>query len=333
MKLRVSAPSNIALIKYMGKTDTQANRPANRSLSWTLGALRTTVEIEADANLTMDVWEPLDGMGPRLELSEKGKQKFLKHVERVRQVTGVKGFFHIRSANNFPSDCGIASSASSFAALTMAVIQISEKLDAKYRAPSLSEQAALSRQGSGSSCRSFFAPWSLWDQEGARGLELPVAKLIHQVVVLNAAKKEVSSSEAHQRCTTSLLFQGRVVRAEQRLESLIKAFREGSWRMAMEITWAEFWDMHALFETSQPAFGYFHPDSFRVLAKVRDFWQAHEDGPLATMDAGANVHLLWRVDQKVAAEQFGNQLAEFARVLMTDEQENLREMPVKERGL
>jgi diphosphomevalonate decarboxylase len=75
-----------------------------------------------------------------------------------------------------------------------------------------------------------------------------------------------------------------------------------TWREAFEICWAEFWDMHALFETSKPSFGYMTANTMAVLEKVKEFWSAHQDGPLTTMDAGANVHLLWRDDQWTQAQ-------------------------------
>lgn len=315
MKVVATAPSNIALIKYMGKTDTLDNLPANSSLSWTLEALQSTVEIEYDESLAADVWEPL--AGGALELSETGRAKFLKHVARVKADAGVGGFFRVRSANNFPADCGIASSASSFAALTKACYQMFEALDEDYDAPSVREQAEMSRRGSGSSCRSFFAPWAMWTREGVRPLELPVQRLLHQVAILNTAKKEVSSSEAHKRCVTSLLFKGRPQRAEERLAEFLQALRKSDWERAYDVVWAEFQDMHALFETSQPAFGYWHPDSIRVLTLAREEWRARKDGPLVTMDAGANVHLLWREDQAEAAASFGAELARAHRVLAT----------------
>ncbi len=45
-----SAPSNIALIKYMGKVDTATNKPTNSSLSWTLNSLRSFVRIKKTIN-------------------------------------------------------------------------------------------------------------------------------------------------------------------------------------------------------------------------------------------------------------------------------------------
>lgn len=293
MKVEATAPSNIALIKYMGKTDVSKNRPTNSSLSFTLDNLITTVEVEHTPELKQDEWFPLQRQGfYPIELSSKGREKFLGHVQRLRQYAGIKGFFRIRSANNFPSDAGIASSASSFAALTKALFAIFEKMGTE--SPPLFEQADLSRLGSGSSCRSFFGPWALWNSEGVKGLEATSMKIEHQLVIVDAGAKSVSSSDAHVRCTTSALFAGRPERAEKRLNDLLMALRAQDWQRCYEISWAEFWDMHALFETSEKPFGYMRPKTLEILQKVSEMWQNKGDGPIATLDAGANVHLLWR---------------------------------------
>ena len=74
--------------------------------------------------------------------------------------------------------------------------------------------------------------------------------------------------------------------------------------------------MHALFETSNPAFGYMRSGSLDVLNFVREqVWGKLGDGPLVTMDAGANVHLLYREDQADLARMMGRQLGEKWQVI------------------
>jgi len=127
VKIQSSAPSNIALIKYMGKTDSTNNRPTNSSLSFTLDNLRTFVEI-TPLDSERDQWEALAGedLLP-VELSEKGRARFLAHFAFLKLEWGLEGHYQIRSASNFPSDCGLASSASSFAALTLATARLAEE--------------------------------------------------------------------------------------------------------------------------------------------------------------------------------------------------------------
>ncbi len=326
MTLEASAPSNIALIKYMGKIDSGANRPTNSSLSWTLENLRSFVRLTADSNLTEDQWQPLkrEDVLP-FEMSEKSISRFLKHFQNLKTEFGVKENFLIESANNFPSDCGLASSASSFAALTRAAFETFAKMgNEKAMDCSVIEQAEFSRRGSGSSCRSFFGPWALWFQEGVRPLEFPMRDLSHQVIVVESEAKAVSSSEAHKRVVTSPLFHGRIERAERRLADLMSLLRVGvekpePWKKAYEIIWDEFWDMHSLFETSEQAFNYMTPQTHLVLKYFENMWKERGDGPWITMDAGANVHVLYRADQASLANEVKNHWSATLKVFSSSE--------------
>lgn len=298
MIIQTSAPSNIALIKYMGKADASQNKSTNRSLSLTLEHLRTYVELQKVDNVSCDSWMPLEKKGLiTIDLSEKGQARFLKHFQFLKETFGIEGNFIVRSANNFPSDCGIASSASSFAALTLAAYDLALHQEL-IQEKSLEELASLSQKGSGSSCRSLFSPWGLWDENGATELQLETPKLYHAIVLAENSKKQVSSSEAHKRVITSDLFQGRPERAEKRLKDLIHSLNTNLWSQACEITWQEFWDMHALFETSKPPFGYMTNASLQILNELRP----HMSELMITMDAGANVHVIYRESDLEKAE-------------------------------
>jgi diphosphomevalonate decarboxylase len=167
----------------------------------------------------------------------------------------------------------------------------------------LAEQSRLSRQGSGSSCRSFLPPGPFGARTGAKGAHIDV-NLDHAVIIVEDRAKDVSSSDAHVRVTTSRLFEGRKRRAEERLEQFTSALHSGDWKQAYQIAWAEFWDMHALFETSVPHFGYMQPGTIEALNHLRGIWTKTGDGPIVTMDAGANVHVLLRQDQRTDAKEW-----------------------------
>lgn len=296
MKWSANAPANIALIKYMGKLDGNKNLPLNASLSYTLDHCRSFVEIEINKN-GVDVWQPLEiKNGHPMQLSEAGKSRFLQHLKLLKNHFNCNSYFLIKSANNFPADCGLASSASSYAALTKAAcLAMSEIM--QIPALSTDEMAHLSQLGSGSSCRSFYQPWCIWRENTVKPVELHLQKLLHQVVVINKEKKLVSSSEAHKRVQTSALYLQRKQRSEQRLTELLHALSHNHWQQSYLLCWQEFWDMHALFETSGNPFGYMTDGSLNVLNTIRSYWEKFADGPLVTMDAGPNVHLLYREDQ------------------------------------
>jgi len=299
------APANIALIKYMGKKAAAPgepggramNMPTNRSFSFTLDNLKTFVEIAPVKLATFDTWVPLRREGLiDTALSDSGRRRYLAHFEYLKQQLGITGMFEVRSGTNFPSDCGVASSASSFAALTLASYKLAQAQNPKLDLP-LTKVAELSRVGSGSSIRSFMSPFVLWDESGISRHSFEKIQLLHQLAVVDPTKKAIGSSEAHMRVTSSMLFKGRPERANERLELLLAAFHSGEWRRAFELVWAEFFDMHALFASSQPPFFYMTSESFRIVQFYFEHWQKNGDGPLITMDAGANVHLLYRQDQ------------------------------------
>lgn len=70
------------------------------------------------------------------------------------------------------------------------------------------------------------------------------------------------------------------------------------------ISWQEFFDMHAMFYTSRSPFWYMTPETMNILQKVQQYWDEHKDGPVVTVDAGPNIHFLWRQDQDDMLDDF-----------------------------
>jgi diphosphomevalonate decarboxylase len=297
------APANIALIKYMGKKDEQSNVPANSSLSYTLNSLLSTVKLEVLPG-KKDIWEPLINPGSsQFKLSLTAQKRFIDHLARLKTYFSYTGSFLIQSNTNFPQGSGLASSASSFAALTKCAVLALHELT-QQKLPSVDEQAELSRFGSGSSCRSFYAPWALWQEDSVRSVDLPYKELMHQVVVISAEEKKISSSEAHRRVVQSSLYSARLERAEEHLKLLMQALQAQDWASSYTICWREFQDMHQLFKNCAQPFTYMSDESVALLRVLEDFWLKKGDGPLVTMDAGPNIHLLYRLDQTELAHQF-----------------------------
>ena len=308
MQWFAQAPANIALIKYMGKKDPEKNIPSNPSLSYSLDNLLTSVTLE-EHDGTTDCWEPLTTPGAQpFSLTPTAQTRFLNHLARLKayfNYTGshYSGSFIVRSNNNFPHSSGLASSASSFAALTKcASLALSELTHSAL--PSIETQAALSRQGSGSSCRSFFSPWALWDEDSVTAIQLPYMQLAHEVILINQDEKKVSSSEAHRRIITSPHYAARTHRARENLTLLLSALNTQNWSDAYQICWREFQDMHQLFSTCDNPFSYMTEQSNNALKLIQDLWNRNGDGPIVTMDAGPNIHLLYRPDQAQMAIQF-----------------------------
>ncbi|MCS6837473.1 MAG: hypothetical protein NZ480_01380, partial [Bdellovibrionaceae bacterium] len=78
-EVKVSMPSNIALIKYMGRMDNQLNIPLNPSLSLTLSNLRSLIiarPCHQEGN--SDELEPLSEGEFFVRLDPDGKNRFLQ---------------------------------------------------------------------------------------------------------------------------------------------------------------------------------------------------------------------------------------------------------------
>ena len=303
-----------------------SNLSLNPSLSYTLSHFQAVARIEPSER---DGWRPFQRdpfQGEKLfhsskkidfekGLSERAQNKFMDFFGLLKRFFDLPGHYTVFSESNFPLSAGLASSAASFSALTRAVFRLAQdRSPFKKQLEGLSWEAlsSLSRAGSGSSCRSFFSPWALWEGQGAIAFKTPWPRLIHQLVLIDPKVKSTSSTEAHQRVASSPLFEGRANRAVERLGFLTRAFRQKDWLKGFQLCFDEFLDMHSLFETASPPFKYINPAVEKALSALKDFWRKEGDGPWVTMDAGANIHLLWRPDQQAKSLQIKALLGDYA---------------------
>lgn len=332
------APSNIALIKYMGKKDGVMNLPENGSISMTLNSLCSVAEISLSGPANSIAfsdrvrWVSTRPQGFQelpLEvpvLDDRGVFKLVRHAEKVvkaareifprfglqcAEITSPdsREMLVFRTANTFPQASGIASSASSFAAITLATAlscardqSLFERIwsqDSVFR----EQWARISRQGSGSSCRSLNGPWVMWEDERVQVLPSQMPPMAHFVLLVSDQQKKVSSSEAHARVKTSPLWENRPERVAQRLIQMKQALSEGDVRTVARIAWEESWEMHSLFHTCSEPFSYWEPGSMKVLQAL-DPWVngTHRETPIVTpivtMDAGPNVHVIVDATQR-----------------------------------
>ena len=205
-EVTVTAPVNIAVIKYWGKRDKKLILPTNSSLSCTLSQdhLHTRTTIRASPTFTRDrLW--LNGVEERIDASER----LLNCIITTRQLrTELESKdsslpplsawgLHICSENNFPTAAGLASSASGYAALVSALAKLFEL---PHDGQELSK---IARTGSGSACRSMFGGFVAWEagqkDDGSDSYAVQVAPANHWpdlqalICVVSDAKKTVSS--------------------------------------------------------------------------------------------------------------------------------------------
>lgn len=301
-KATVSAPANIAFIKYWGARDLERAIPMNSSISMTLEHCVTQCTVETlDHGGEDEVWlaEPDGGFGaPEPEFSHRVRE----HLDRIRQWAGRKEPVRVATRNTFPTAGGLASSASGFAALTLAA---AGAFDKKASTRDLSLLAR--RSGSGSACRSVLGGFVEWpaavpggsDEESyARQIaDADHWDLRNVIAVVEIGPKSVPSIEGHRRATTSPYYAKRLELLPDRLDKVRRAIRDRDLEALGPVIEQEAIDLHLIAMSSNPPIFYWSPGTLAVIRAVRELRQ---EGLAAwvTMDAGANVHVICDADSE-----------------------------------
>lgn len=320
-------PSNIAFVKYWGKRDTAAQWPANSSLSMTLDKARTVTSARVlGPDATSD---KITKDGTLLSRDSHGAEKAYKHLEFLRNATGFSSYLEVVTHNTFPSECGIASSASGLGALTMASVAAwtgcHDLAELQLRGHTLQSLAHMARLGSGSACRSFFGGYVAWEP-GASPTEQTVQQvkptehwpLADLIVIVSAARKPVSSTVAHKTAWTSPLFGPRLAGLSERLKAAEDAIKNRDLKQLGTCIEADALEMHAVMMTSQPAANYMTKDSEEVISWIRTERASGQLDAWFTMDAGPNVHVICDArNAQIYAQKIKERFPEFALIADT----------------
>jgi len=311
-----SAPSNIALVKYWGKKENQI--PANPSVSFTLSNCKTITTLGFKEKQKSDKFsfdflfegQPKESFRPKIE-------KFFERVEEY--LPFLKDYdFTISTQNTFPHSSGIASSASGMAALAINLMSLERLLNPEMTDDHFYKKTSfLARLGSGSACRSIQGSVVVWgehaDIEGSSdlfGVEFPEA--VHDVfktyqdtiLLVDKGEKQVSSTIGHDLMHGHPYAERRFAQAHENLATLKKALIEGDTDAFIKITESEALTLHAMMMTSQPYFILMKPNTLQIINAIWKFRQETQLPVCFTLDAGANVHVLYPENVSVEILQF-----------------------------
>lgn len=284
---RAHASPNIALVKYWGNRDDELRLPSNGSLSMTLGGLHTVAQVAFDPEATEDTLV-IAGQAA----APAARERVSHHLDLVRTLAGHNLRALVDSSSNFPAGAGIASSASAFAAITLAATHACAlELDA-------TALSRLARRGSGSACRSIFGgfvEWQAGDGDTTSYAE-PLAPpehwpLVDVIAVVSQAPKPTGSTEGHGLAASSPLQAARVADTPRRLSACRQAILQRDFAALADVVELDSLMMHAVMMTSSPPLLYWQPSTLIVLHAVAE-WRRHGAGVCATVDAGPNVHCL-----------------------------------------
>jgi len=287
MKATAIAPSNIAFIKYWGKKDEILRLPTNGSISMNLSALLTTTTVEFSDKYKEDIVF-INGQ----VVNEVKRKRVVEHLDRVRKFGQKKLRAKVVSINNFPTSSGLSSSASAFAALTLAVVT-SAGLKLKEK-----ELSILARKASGSACRSIpdgFVEWfegttdaSSW----ARSIyPLSFWDIKDIVVIVDRKEKDVSTTEGQKNAFSSPFFKLRLLRINDKIAKLKKFLKEKDFENFGKLVEDEALELHAMIMTANPSLIYWLPETLRLMRLVR-VWRSRGIPVYFTINTGHDIHLL-----------------------------------------
>jgi len=286
MKATAAAPSNIAFIKYWGKKDEKLRLPANSSISVNLSGLKTTTTVKFSKEYKQDKVQ-ING-----QVNKKESIRVVEHLDRIRKLAKIELKAKVVSVNNFPKSSGLASSASGFAALTVAAtsaagLKLSEK-----------QLTILARLGSGSACRSIpdgFVEWIAGKtHQSSFARSIYPAKywdISILVALVEGEKKKVSTTSGHKLARTSPFFGTRLKNINRKISLIKHLIKEKKFREFGQLVENESLEMHAIMLTSTPSLIYWQPATVAVMRHVRDL--RHQGLPVYfTIDAGPHLFLI-----------------------------------------
>lgn len=312
-----ASPSNIALVKYWGKKKDQI--PENPSISFTLNNCKTTTKLsfskkDNNESFLFDVFlddEKKDDFKPKIETFFKRIEVYLPFLRDY--------YFKIETSNTFPHSSGIASSASGMSALALCLMSVEKELNPNTISDVFFNQKAsfLARLGSGSACRSVEGDLIVWGTheniEGSSdlfGVKFPYT--VHQnfknyqdtILLVDKGEKQVSSTVGHNLMHNHPFAQERFKQANHNLKKLIPILESGDLNAFIALVESEALTLHAMMMTSLPYFILMKPNTLQIINKIWTFRKNTGMHISFTLDAGANVHVLYPENEKIEILEF-----------------------------
>jgi diphosphomevalonate decarboxylase len=313
MKSTVTAPANIAFIKYWGKKDDALRLPLNPSLSMNLSGALTTTTVEFLPDLKTDSVYYLEN-NQESGFDESEIKKVSRHLDRIREIAKSSLFAKVVTSNTFPKCSGVASSASGFAALTVAA---ATALNLNLNEKTLT---TLARIGSGSACRSIPDGFVVWeegddnDSSFARSI-FPESwwNLRDILCIVKSCTKKICSTDGMEHIITCPHIQTRLDQVKNRLDRALTSIQHKDFAALGDVMEEDCIDMHAVMMTQKPPLFYWTGVTMELIRAVHE-WRNEGIPVYFTIDAGANVHLICEAENE---KKVMDKLADFPGVVQT----------------
>jgi len=287
MKSTARAYANIALIKYWGNLNEELRLPLNNTISFNLDQMYTTTTVEFSPDYLEDIVFINDQ-----HIGGTKKDRVISHINRFRVLAAKDYKVKVVSKNSFPTGAGIASSASAFAALSLACSSALE-LNLNER-----ELSLIARLGSGSAARSIpggFVEWIASDKhEESYAYQIASPEymdLVDIVAIVIETEKKTGSTDGHKTASTSPYHKARINYVSEEVNTVRKAILEKDLDSMGNIIENDALALHFVAMTSNPHLFYWESLTLEIIKAVQN-WRKDGIKAYFTIDAGANVHIL-----------------------------------------
>ncbi len=287
MKATATAHPIQGLIKYHGMRDDIARLPYHDSISVCTAPSHTRTTVEFSMEYDDDVYvvdgETLEGRA--FERLESVVEKARGLSEAAHTVYPVR----IESENSFPSNVGLGSSSSGFAAAARALAEAAE-LEA-----SLGDVSTIARVGSASAARSVTGAFSQLytglNDEDCRSRRVPTDLHEELRIVVGLVPYHKETEDAHDEAADSHMFQARNAHVHGQIAKMRDALRNDEFDRAFELAEHDSLSLAATTMTGPEGWVYWQPATLAIFNRVRELREEEGIPVYFSTDTGASVYV------------------------------------------
>jgi diphosphomevalonate decarboxylase len=208
------------------------------------------------------------------------------------------------------------------AALSMNIMSLEKELSRNFGTEITDDYfykkaSFLARLGSGSACRSVKGNIVVWGnheeiKESSDLFGVAFSSEVHQnfknykdtILLVDKGEKQVSSTVGHDLMHNHPFAEQRFSQAHHNLSAIKSVLENGNLDEFIKIVESEALTLHAMMMTSMPYFILMKPNTLEIINKIWSFRSRTKIPVCFTLDAGANVHVMYPENVAVETLQF-----------------------------
>ncbi|MFC6717587.1 phosphomevalonate decarboxylase MvaD [Natrialbaceae archaeon GCM10025810] len=287
MKATAMAHPIQGLVKYHGMRDDIRRLPYHDSISVCTAPSHTRTTVEFSMDYDDDVFV-VDGE----ELDGRAYERVEAVVEKARSMSDAAHTVYpvrLESENSFPTNVGLGSSSSGFAAAAMALAEAAD-LDV-----SLQEISTIARVGSASAARAVTGAFSQLytglNDEDCRSRRIPTNLHEQLKTIVALVPYHKNTEDAHDEAADSHMFEARMAHIHGQIAEMRDALRNDDFERTFELAEHDSLSLAATTMTGPSGWVYWQPATLAVFNRVRELREEEDIPVYFSTDTGASVYV------------------------------------------